>query len=171
MFSRRQFLKQFGLGVAAGAMGWPKIFDQFAMPAHGPATIKIALLADSHLPNASPENIAARNLMTAVKEINTQQPPVDLVFFAGDLTDNGDNGAIELGNYILSGLDAPCWLLPGEHDISAFVSELWENTFNNRTFSLRTKAFIVLAAIPISSIRRPEPWIFIIPPGCIGGCP
>ena len=135
MFSRRQFLKQFGLGVAAGAMGWPNIFDQFAMPAHGPNTIKIALLADSHLPNASPGTIAARNLMTAVEEINTQQPPVDLVFFAGDLTDNGDNGAIELGKYILSGLDAPCWLLPGEHDISATVSELWEDTFNNRTFS------------------------------------
>ncbi len=70
MFSRRQFLKQLGLGVAAGAMGWPNIFDQFAMPAHGPNTIKIALLADSHLPNASPETVAARNLMTAVEEIN-----------------------------------------------------------------------------------------------------
>ena len=113
MYSRRQFLKQFGLGVAAGAMGWPNIFDQFAMPAHGPNTIKIALLADSHLPDASPGTIAARNLMTAVEEINAQQPPVDLVFFAGDLTDNGDNGAMELGKYILSGLDAPCWLLPG----------------------------------------------------------
>ena len=62
--------------------------------------LKIALLADAHLPSANPENVAAKNLLAAVEEINAQNPPVDMVFFAGDLTDKGDKKAFELGRNI-----------------------------------------------------------------------
>lgn len=135
MFSRRQFLKQLGLGVAAGAMGLPIFSERFAMPAHQPEKIRIGLLADSHLPNASPETVAAQNLAAAVEEINAHKTPIDWVFFAGDLTDDGDNNTLELGRRILSGLEAPCLLLPGEHDISALSGRLGQQIFEDGVFS------------------------------------
>ena len=137
MSSRRQFLKQMGLGVAAGALGLPLIADPlFSRPALEPGRdLKIALLADAHLPSANPETVAAKNLLTAVEEINAQNPPVDLAFFAGDLTDHGDLKTLELGRRILSCLNAPCWLVPGEQDVLAAGSRLWHDTSGNIIFS------------------------------------
>jgi calcineurin-like phosphoesterase family protein len=133
--SRRQFLKQLGLGVAAGAMGLPMFSSRYVMPAPEPETIRIALLADAHLPSASPETVAAQKLAAAVEEINAQKAPIDWVFFAGDLTDDGDNNTLELGRRILSGLDAPCVMLPGEHDISVLSGGLGQEIFDDGSFS------------------------------------
>ncbi len=120
MSTRRQFLKQMSLGVAAGALGLPIISDPlFTMPALEPQKgLKIALLADAHLPSASPETVAAKNLLTAVAEINAQNPPVDLVFFAGDLTDNGDKKAFELGKDII--VRPKCPMLAGARRTRCF---------------------------------------------------
>ena len=119
MVTRRQFLKQLSLGMAAGVVGLPMSADSlFAMPSHNPAAevLRIALLADSHLPNGNHETSGARNLMGAVAQINALTPPVDLVLLAGDLTDHGDTETLRLGREILSSLQAPFWLVPGERD-------------------------------------------------------
>jgi Icc protein len=137
MSSRRQFLKQMGLGVTAGALGLPFIADPlFPLPVLEPGSdLKIALLADAHLPSDNPETVAAKNLVTAVAEINAENPPMDLVFFAGDLTDKGDAETLELGREILSCLGPPCWLVPGEQDVSVAANQLWRNTCGQIIFS------------------------------------
>ena len=60
---------------------------------------------------------------------------MDLVFLAGDLTDNGDIEALWLGREILSALQAPCWLVPGEKDYPADSYPVWEVVFGDSTFS------------------------------------
>jgi 3',5'-cyclic-AMP phosphodiesterase len=137
MSTRRQFLKQLGLGVAAGAIGLPLIPEPlFSRSAPEPIRgLKIALLADSHLPSACPETAAAQKLMRAVDEINAQHPTVDLVFFAGDLTENGDFKTLELGRRILSSLAAPCWLVPGEQDIPLAANRFRQDTFSQMVFA------------------------------------
>jgi 3',5'-cyclic-AMP phosphodiesterase len=138
VFTRRQFLKQVGLGMAAGAAGWHVTASPlFAGPALDPPekNLRVALLADSHLPDSNINTVPARNLMSAVAEINVCQPPVDLVFFGGDLTDTGETKALFLGREILSALQAPCWLLPGEKDYPAASHPVWQKVFGDGTFS------------------------------------
>jgi 3',5'-cyclic-AMP phosphodiesterase len=130
-------MQQLGWGLVVGALGLPIM----AEPRSGKADqesgseTRIALLADAHLPDDNSETPTARNLMTAVSEINAQIPPVDLVFFVGDLTDNGESKTLELGREILTFLKAPYWLLPGEQDAPAAVSPLGRDTFANFSFS------------------------------------
>jgi 3',5'-cyclic-AMP phosphodiesterase len=138
MVSRRRFLKQLSLGVAACAVGLPLT----GKPSGGVLgqdsvdnAVKVALLADSHLPDANRETAVAAHLMRAVAEINALKPPVDLVFLAGDLTDQGHPGALWLGREILSSLSAPYWVLPGEQDGPASASHRWQETFGGSSFS------------------------------------
>lgn len=138
MVSRREFLKHLGLGMAAGAVGLPMtaspIFGSRAQD--GPSrALKVALLADAHLPDGNHETGAAKNLLTAVAAINAQNPPVDLVFLAGDLSAQGDGAALWLGREILTSLKAPCWIMPGEHDCPAAAGALGKDIFGNNTFS------------------------------------
>ncbi len=140
MVTRRQFLKQMGLGMAAGAAGLPFTSHPLLGMSYqdfSETNLRVALLADSHLPNANLGTVAARNLMAAVAEINAQNPPVDLVFLAGDLTDNGDTEALRLGRKILASLQAPCWLVPGEKDYPSDSDPVWEHVFGDSTFSFR----------------------------------
>jgi 3',5'-cyclic AMP phosphodiesterase CpdA len=138
MVSRRQFLQHLGFGMAAATMGLPPttrpLFGSPDQDSVGKA-VRVALLADSHLPDADPETIAAVNLSAAVAEINAHKPPIDLVFLAGDLTDHGDPGALWLGREILSSLSAPAWLLPGEQDGPATATRFWQDTFGGGAFS------------------------------------
>jgi Icc protein len=136
--SRRQFLKQISLGAAAGAVGLPSFAEGFALLVKDPEVIRIALLADSHL-TSSFETVAAQNLAAAVKEINGQRPPVDWVFFAGDLTDNGNHDSLKLGRQILAGLDVPCVLIPGEHDMAMAFGRMWQEIFGDGGFSFEYK--------------------------------
>jgi 3',5'-cyclic-AMP phosphodiesterase len=138
MVTRRQFLKQVSLGIAAGAVGWPRPADSFfTLPSHNLAAqvIRVALLADSHLPDGNHETHAARNLMAAVTQINALTPPVDLVLLAGDLTDHGDVESLRLGRTILSSLQAPYWLVPGEGDSRTDSSSPWHDMFGHSRFS------------------------------------
>jgi 3',5'-cyclic-AMP phosphodiesterase len=136
--TRRQFLKQLGLGIAVGSTGLQVTSRPiFSLPyqAFSETMVTIAFLADSHLPNADCNTAPAKHLATAVAEINAQDPPVDLVFFGGDLTDDGDTEALWLGREILASLNAPLWLLPGERDSLAASQPLWQELFGDDNFS------------------------------------
>ncbi len=138
MVTRRQFLKQLGLGMTAGAAGWQLTSSPlFCIPDQDPSqkNLRVALLADSHLPDANLNTVPARNLVAAIAEINAQNPPVDLVFMGGDLTDDGDTEALFLGREILSSLQAPFWIVPGEKDYLNASRSLWEKVFGDSTFS------------------------------------
>jgi Icc protein len=138
MVSRRQFLKHLGLGMAVSAVGLPitasPIFDSRSQNSAEKA-LKVAFLADSHLPDGNHATSAAKNLIDAVAEINHQNPPVDLVFLAGDLSDNGDSAALCLGREILASLKAPCWLMSGEQDCLSVPGPLWKAIFRDNNFS------------------------------------
>lgn len=138
MVTRRQFLRQFGLGLAAGAMGVPRLapaFDHRPFPPPAPPGLRVALLADAHLPNPNPESAAARNLRMAVAQINALNPPAAAVLMAGDLTDRGDPASLELGQSILAALQAPYWLVPGECDRHPAFPSVWEEMFGPMPFS------------------------------------
>lgn len=134
MLNRRQFLKQVGLGAVVGALGWPgpppTAWGQ-PMPM-GRQTVRVALLADPHLPNADPKTAAARSFLGAVEEIKAMSPPVDMVLLAGDLSDNGGAGALGLGREILEASGRPYWATPGEKDMAAGRS--WRKYFGTGTF-------------------------------------
>ncbi len=156
MVTRRRFMKQLSMGLAAGVLGWPRPADSFLGSPRERCgeDIRVALLADAHVPDDNPESRAARNLRAAVTEINALSPPVDLVLLAGDLTDRGDLGALLLGKEILSALPAPCWLVPGEKDCPAAPGSPWKTIFNHGTFSFRLKNvhFIGLDTSAIHSV-------------------
>jgi len=133
MLSRRRFLQQVGAGMAAGAFGWSLgVNPLWGGPAStGPdRAVRLALLADAHLGCGRQGQTLADNLLAAVAEINKVQPPVDLVFFLGDLADGADLRAQALGQEILATLAAPCWLLPGDHDPTAASPDLQGGLFS-----------------------------------------
>jgi Icc protein len=136
--TRRQFLKQLGLGMVAGAAGLPLTSSPiFGTPCQDSPELplRVALLADSHLPDANIKSGQASRLAAAVAEINAHNPRVDLVILAGDLTDNGDTETLWLGKEILASLHAPCWLVPGEKDYPADSNPMWEDIFGDSNFS------------------------------------
>lgn len=136
MTTRRRFLKTLGLGLVAGASGLPSTsLAAPPLPAPHPAAplIRVALLADAHLPDADEKTGPARRLLAAVEAINTQEPPLELAFYLGDLSDQGASGALALGKAILDSLRPPCWLLPGEGEVTAAAP--WTALFGPGRFS------------------------------------
>lgn len=133
---RRTFLQQIGAGLAAGALGWSgHAGPLWARSWYGGSGLRgrVALLADAHL-DASPRGeYAAHHLWAAVTAINALQPPVDLVFFLGDLSHAGDVQGFARGWDILAKLAAPCWLLPGEHEPSGWFQG--DDRLGNFSFS------------------------------------
>lgn len=80
----------------------------------------IAQLTDTHLKASG--RLAYQKVDTAgclrrsVQAINGFLPKVDAVFFTGDLTDKGDPAEYEALREILAELEAPYYLLMGNHD-------------------------------------------------------
>ena len=109
LMDRREFVKQVGLGLAAGWAGgrlsWP-----LTARAAGPE-LRLALLADAHLKDGNDRRPEALALARAVAEIRSLSPPPDLVLFAGDLAHRGRPDALDLGREILA--DLPGALLGG----------------------------------------------------------
>lgn len=122
MIKRRSFIQQIGAGLAASVLGWPlTAYPREAWPLPNTAAngVRVAFLADAHLRWGPLGRTAADNLIAAVTAINMVQPPLDLVFFLGDLTDAADLRAMALGQEILGTLSAPYWFIPGENDAAA----------------------------------------------------
>ena len=167
MINRRTFLQQVGAGMAAGAAGWSLAANPlWAWPAHSGSNppVRIALLADGHLRRGPAGTAAVDHLLAAVSEINAIAPPIDVVFYLGDLTAEPDPRALALGQEILDTLAAPCWLLPGEHDP-------WPAAASHRThhhgglFSFTWRG-VHFCGLDTRSGRRPgaEPQFHLTPP-------
>ena len=139
---RREFVKQVGLGLAAGwavgRLSWP-------LPAWaaGPE-LRLALLADAHLKDGNDRRPEALALARAVAEIRSLSPPPDLVLFAGDLAHRGRPDALDLGREILADLPAPCWPVRGEGDHGPGGNSAWVRRWGEPWFSRAFRGFQLL---------------------------
>jgi len=139
---RREFVKQVGLGLAAGWVGgrlsWP-------LPAWAAEPkVRLALLADAHLKDGNDRRPEALTLARAVAEIRGLSPPPDLVLFAGDLAHRGRPDALDLGKEILADLPAPFWAVRGEGDHGPGGKSAWVRRWGEPWFSRAFRGFQVL---------------------------
>lgn len=130
---RREFLRDLGLGLAAGwtlgRLAWP--LNVLA----GEREFRLVLLADAHLKNGDGARPEAQALARAVAEIRALSLKPDLVLFAGDLAHRGRPDALDLGREILSDLPAPQLLVRGEGDGSPGAPDAWTRRFGASRFS------------------------------------
>jgi len=131
--NRREFLKQMGLGLAAGWAGgwlmWP-LTARAAVP-----EMRLALLADAHLKDGDDRRPEALALARAVAEIGKLSPPPELALFAGDLAHRGRPDALDLGGEILADLPAPVWAVRGEGDHGPRGNSAWVRRWGTPWFS------------------------------------
>jgi outer membrane protein assembly factor BamB/predicted phosphodiesterase len=80
----------------------------FSAPAQ---TFKYAFVTDTHVGTATGEE----DLDRTVQDINTQKD-VDFILVTGDLTEMGTRKEIQLTKSILSKLNKPWYVIPGNHD-------------------------------------------------------
>jgi len=142
VMERREFVKQMGLGLAAGwaagRLSWP-----FSAWAAGPE-LRLAFLADAHLKDGNDRRPEARSLARAVAEIRQLSPPPELVLFAGDLAHRGRPDALDLGQEILGDLPAPCWAVRGEGDHGPGGKSAWVRRWGEPRFSRAFRGFHLL---------------------------
>jgi 3',5'-cyclic AMP phosphodiesterase CpdA len=139
---RREFVKQVGLGLAAGwavgRLAWP-----FTARAADPE-VRLALLADAHLKDGNDRRPEALALALAVAEIGKISPPPELVLFAGDLAHRGRPDALDLGREILADLPAPVWAVCGEGDHGPRGNSAWVRRWKAPWFSRALPGFHLL---------------------------
>lgn len=133
LMDRREFVKQVGLGLAAGwAVGrlmWP------CTAGAAEPKVRLALLADAHLKDGNDRRPEAIALARAVAEIGRLLPPPELVLFAGDLAHRGRPDALDLGREILAGLPAPVMAVCGEGDHGPRGYSAWVRRWGTPWFS------------------------------------
>jgi Icc protein len=70
----------------------------------------------------------ALHLKKTVEEINRIQPVPDAVFISGDLVDRGDETGYRHFIDLISSLDMPCFVIPGNHDNPELMSRVFADT-------------------------------------------
>ncbi|MEW6387332.1 MAG: metallophosphoesterase [Thermodesulfobacteriota bacterium] len=129
---RREFLQRLGLGLAGAWAGSRLAWPRTALG--GGPELRLALLADAHLPDGHAGSPEAQALARAVAEIRALRPAPDLTLFAGDLAHAGDGPALGLGREILMDLPGTLLLVPGEGDASPDSSGAWGQLFGEAGF-------------------------------------
>jgi outer membrane protein assembly factor BamB/predicted phosphodiesterase len=97
----RRLSRRLLIGLALGAL---------AVPAEA-AAFRFAWLSDTHIGSET----AADDLRASVRDINAT-PDLRFVIVSGDVTEYGSLEQFRLAKQILSGLNIPCHLVPGNHD-------------------------------------------------------
>lgn len=99
---------------------------------------RFALVSDTHVGTQS----GAEDLERTVADIN-QQPQIEFVIFSGDITEFGSDDELQLSKSIISKLNKPWHIIPGNHDTK--WSESGCNTFRtvygDETFSFEHKGY------------------------------
>jgi len=146
---RREFIRQLGIGLAAGwalrRLSWP-----LAAWAGSDKELRLALLADAHLKDGNETHGEAKALARAVSEIRALSPTPDLVLFAGDLPHRGRAPALDLGRDLLSDLPAPLLAVRGEGD---GPHTPWARRFGDGRFSFSYQG-VHLLGLPTALHRR-----------------
>jgi hypothetical protein len=99
------------------------------------ASLRLGILSDLHLGrtgqghwhNRLLYDSAAAVAGAAVVALNGE--PLDAVYVLGDLTDAGTEAQLAQARWILDGLSAPWFALPGNHDLPAVRSGAFQATF------------------------------------------
>ncbi|ACU64062.1 outer membrane protein assembly factor BamB family protein [Chitinophaga pinensis] len=99
---------------------------------------RFALASDTHIGNKS----GAEDLERTVLDINNH-PDIAFVLFSGDITEFGSDEEIQLAKSIISKLNKPWYIVPGNHDSNWSESgcNTFLNVFGGETFSFRYKGY------------------------------
>ncbi|SEM65177.1 Outer membrane protein assembly factor BamB, contains PQQ-like beta-propeller repeat [Chitinophaga rupis] len=99
---------------------------------------RFAMVSDTHIGSET----AKEDLERTIRDINAQ-PDVAFVMFSGDITEFGSDEELQLAKSIISRLNKPWYIVPGNHD--AKWSESGCNTFRTvfgaETFSFQYKGY------------------------------
>lgn len=108
----------FTTSTSFGLIGEPRQSD----------TLKFAVVTDTHI--GKPGN--DKGLAAIVRDIN-DNPKIDFVLHAGDVSDFGDEDQLEEAKRLMDGLDKPYYIVPGNHDTGwsssggLIYDKLWED--------------------------------------------
>lgn len=99
---------------------------------------RFALVSDTHIGNKSGEE----DLERTVNDINNN-PDIAFVMFSGDITEFGSDEEIQLAKRLISKLNKPWYIVPGNHDSNWSESgcNTFLNVFGGETFSFRHKGY------------------------------
>ncbi len=119
-FTRRQFMGVLGaMGAAASARAginiWPWNRDRSRV-------LTVAAIGDLHLLDVRSASIVGR----AVQQINAD-PRVCCTVVLGDIASSGQLSELKLGGTVLSGLEKPFYAVPGNHDVSMAMDDVYGN--------------------------------------------
>jgi len=91
----------------------------------------IIQITDTHivLPNKKAYGIAetANNLIHCVEAINSLEPKPDVVLVTGDISNNGQHQQLSYAKTILDKLNAPYFVVPGNHDSRDGIRDIFGN--------------------------------------------
>ncbi len=99
---------------------------------------RFALVTDTHIGVQTGQE----DLERTVADINTQ-PQVDFVIFSGDVTEFGTDQELKLAKSIISRLQKPWYIIPGNHDTKWSESgcNSFRTVFGDETFSFVHKGY------------------------------
>lgn len=123
------------------------LFLLFTVLSVSAQNFKYAFISDTHIGS----NNADEDLRRTVADINQKQD-IDFVILTGDITEMGTNDELKLAKEILSGLNKPYYIIPGNHDTGwsesggvSFIKEFGSDKF---TFDYNGYRFIACASGP-----------------------
>jgi len=140
--SRRTFLKT-AASFGAVAAGWS--LNDLAAIVAPKGVFRVVQLCDTQLGFGGYEH-DVRSFSRAVKQINALKP--DFTVICGDLVNRADEKSFADFNRIKTGLDAPCYCVPGNHDVGNTPTErslqFYRETVGLDHFTVQHKGFSFL---------------------------
>jgi Icc protein len=99
---------------------------------------RFAIISDAHLYSMDNHKFD-QQLIDAVAKVNAMNPKPDFVLFGGDVAQNGTEDQLVKGSEILSKLEVPMKIIPGEHDWYLDMGAAWRGLFGDENWSFDHK--------------------------------